>query len=80
VIEDDCYGILYRSILRMRVTDNGAGFKLPKTRSNLVRVGKLGLVGMEERARLVNGRLTINSQPGKGTSVIVEVPFESLST
>ena len=37
---------------------------------------KLGLYGMEERAALVGGRLTIESTPGKGTTVFVEVPLE----
>ena len=37
---------------------------------------KLGLFGMEERAALVGGKLTIESIQGKGTRVSVEVPFE----
>ena len=34
----------------------------------------LGLSGMRERARLVGGRIEIESQPGAGTTVMVEVP------
>ena len=41
---------------------------------DLSRDGKLGLVGMQERVRLLGGNLEINSEPGKGTSVIVEAP------
>ncbi len=40
----------------------------------LASVGKLGLAGMEERARLVGGKLTLESEPGEGTTVTVEVP------
>ena len=32
-------------------------------------------MGMEERASLVGGRLTIESAPGSGTTVVVEVPL-----
>jgi signal transduction histidine kinase len=31
---------------------------------------------MEERARLLGGRLDIQSEPGKGTSVTIEVPIQ----
>jgi len=37
----------------------------------------LGLVGMRERAELLGGTLTVESIPGKGTSIIVEVPDDS---
>jgi signal transduction histidine kinase len=36
---------------------------------------RLGLYGMEERATLLGGRLTIESTPGNGTAVFVEVPL-----
>jgi len=35
---------------------------------------RLGLVGMRERAEMFGGTLTVESSPGKGTAVIVEVP------
>ncbi|MGD9315365.1 MAG: histidine kinase, partial [Anaerolineae bacterium] len=35
---------------------------------------KLGLIGMHERARLLSGTLLIDSAPGHGTKVIVNVP------
>ena len=52
------------------VEDDGVGFDsaLPET------THRLGLVGMRERAEMFGGTLTIESYPGKGTSVIVEVP------
>jgi nitrate/nitrite-specific signal transduction histidine kinase len=36
--------------------------------------GRLGLVGMHERARLVNGTITIKAQPQQGTVVEVRAP------
>jgi len=54
------------------VEDDGRGFvpgsPTPGTREHL------GMHGMEERATLVGGTLTIESAPGSGTSVYVEVP------
>jgi len=32
------------------------------------------LAGMQERAQLIGGTLRVQSQPGKGTSISVEVP------
>lgn len=52
--------------------DNGKGFVLPETMGNMVKEGRLGLVGMQERIQLLNGSLKIQSEPGKGTVVIVE--------
>ena len=47
---------------------------LPQTVGDLARGGKLGLVGMQERARLIGGTLTIQSELGRGTTVTVVVP------
>lgn len=57
--------------LRLRVADDGAGFD-PADPS--LRARRLGLTSMEERARALGGRLTIASQPGRGTTVELEVP------
>ncbi len=56
------------------VTDNGKGFVVPERVENLAPAGKLGLVGMQERAQLIGARLQVQSQPGKGTSVTIELP------
>jgi len=40
---------------------------------DLARVGKLGLAGMQERAQLLGGTLTIDTKPGMGTALTVEV-------
>ena len=59
---------------RITVTDDGKGFELPDKIGDLARTGKLGLTGMQERAQLVGGTLTVESRPGHGTSVTVELP------
>ena len=59
--------------LTLRIEDTGNGFDLNEVKGK----GGLGLISMEERARLVNGKLTIKSQPGKGTTVEVFVPLKT---
>jgi two-component system, NarL family, sensor histidine kinase DevS len=51
------------------VEDDGNGFDPAETRP-----GALGLVGMRERVALVGGRLTVESTPGRGTTLVAEVP------
>ena len=60
---------------KVTVTDNGVGFRLPESLGDLSRTGKLGLVGMQERVRLLDGSLVIQSEVGKGTTVMVEAPL-----
>lgn len=59
--------------VKLSVTDNGMGFELPEVLSDLASEGKLGLIGMQERARLLDGSFLVESQMGKGTTVAVEV-------
>ena len=61
--------------IKVTIEDNGKGFALPEIITDLSRLGKLGLTGMQERARLLGGSLKVESGPGKGTTVIVEVPI-----
>ena len=60
--------------VRMVVEDNGRGFKLSGGLSELANRGKLGLLGMHERARLLGGSLEVQTAPGKGTTIRVELP------
>jgi PAS domain S-box-containing protein len=57
--------------VRLRVEDSGDGFDVEQARKR----GGLGLISMEERARLVNGTFSIRSRPGAGTLVEVFVPL-----
>jgi len=59
--------------VKVTVSDNGRGFELRGGVDDLPRIGKLGLAGMMERARLLSGTLKVKSTPGKGTTLIVEV-------
>ena len=57
----------------LQITDNGMGFQAPELLSDFAIRGKLGLIGMEERANLLGSKLEVRSEPGKGTTVKVEV-------
>jgi signal transduction histidine kinase len=59
---------------KVTIKDDGQGFKLPDKVGDLAKHGKLGLAGMQERAQLVGGTLTAQSEPGKGTTITVEAP------
>lgn len=64
--------------LTVIIEDNGVGFDLKDLNGSKKQSKRLGLFGMEERAALVGGKLTIESSRGNGTSVYVEIPWESL--
>jgi signal transduction histidine kinase len=55
------------------IEDDGIGFDPNKLSEN----GRLGLLGMRERAELLNGNLTIESQNQKGTSIFITIPMAS---
>lgn len=64
------------SNIKMTIADNGIGFSVATLTEDLAREGKLGVLGMEERARLIGGHLQIKSKQAIGTTVIVEVPVQ----
>jgi PAS domain S-box-containing protein len=59
------------------IEDNGRGFDVPRKQTES-QEQRLGLEGMRERAALVSGTTDIESVPGKGTTVIVQIPLRAL--
>lgn len=57
--------------LILTVLDDGCGFILPRNLQGLTADGHFGLVGMQERVRLIDSTLTVESVPGYGTTVRV---------
>ena len=57
--------------IQLTVADDGIGFSTDEV------AGKrsLGLLGMQERAKLVGGELTVESEPGRGTVVLFRMPI-----
>jgi PAS domain S-box-containing protein len=60
------------------VRDDGVGFDLDNV-PGPTREGGLGLYGMRERAELLGGSLTIDTAPGRGTTITVVAPTETQS-
>lgn len=61
------------------IQDDGIGFDAPTDPSALMNSGRLGLMGIHERARLFGGRATIESAQGHGTRVLVTIPMSELT-
>ncbi len=59
------------SLLTLSIRDNGPGFDREAVRGK----GGLGLVSMEERARLIRARFEIDTAPGRGVSITVAAPL-----
>ncbi len=55
--------------VRVQIVDDGNGFPADRVRG-------MGILGMEERAKRLGGSLAIQSAPGKGTTVLAEIPVE----
>jgi two-component system sensor histidine kinase DegS len=62
------------NLIRMTISDNGKGFDVPVVLSDFSNMGKLGLAGMQERIQLLGGSISVQSTPGRGTTIVVEVP------
>ena len=58
-------------VVRLVIEDDGKGFDPAEPHSD----AQLGLVGMRERAHLVGGSMTVESSPGRGTTICVSVPL-----
>jgi two-component system sensor histidine kinase DegS len=61
--------------VRITISDNGKGFRIPERMVDYARDGKLGLAGMQERDQLIGGTLEVSSRQGKGTNVVIEASF-----
>jgi signal transduction histidine kinase len=69
--------IRFRRIPRgicMEIKDNGRAFRIQQ-QTNGHAPQRLGLLGMQERVRLINGEFAIESRPGQGTTVRVRIPL-----
>jgi signal transduction histidine kinase len=61
--------------VRINVRDNGVGLDLETVKMERSRRPSLGLAGMEERAALLDGTVSVQSRPGYGTEVEAVIPY-----
>ncbi len=61
----------------LNITDDGSGFHSAIDSRNRLDSKKFGLIVMQERAGLIGGKLNVESKPGQGTMVQVEIPRKS---
>ena len=60
----------------LRISDDGRGFDVKERRDNALNEKRMGLSSMEERANLLKGAIKIQSHPGEGTKILIEVPYK----
>lgn len=60
----------------LRIEDNGKGFDVKKRLAGLTDEKRMGLRSMEERVCLLEGKMIVNSHPGKGTKILIEIPLK----
>jgi two-component system sensor histidine kinase DegS len=61
--------------LRVRITDNGNGFDVEQEKIAAKERGSYGLANMEDRVKMLGGRLSISSAFKKGSSVSFFIPI-----
>jgi len=59
----------------LSVEDDGVGFDQEKVMTFSKKKRPLGLLIMRERAEQLDGAFTLESQPGKGTHLLAEIPL-----
>jgi len=64
--------------LLININDNGRGFKGTKKSIIIDNLKGIGLSTMEERAKLLGGKIHINSKRGNGTSISVDIPLNGV--
>ena len=63
-----------RASIDVRVTDNGQGFEVSRALARAAQRGRLGLVGIGERVRMLGGTFEIDSRPGGPTTLRFSLP------
>jgi len=65
-----------RHAVCMEIHDNGKSFKVSSVMF-AKRHKRLGLIGSRERIEMIGGKFNVESAPGKGTTVIAEIPLKA---
>jgi signal transduction histidine kinase len=68
-----------RDAIRLTIEDDGVGFDAGQVLAQAIQGTSGGLLGMQERAALCGGQLSIESAPASGTTIHVWIPLEAPS-
>jgi PAS domain S-box-containing protein len=60
----------------IRIKDNGRGFDVNDRQKWALKEKRMGLQSMVERVRLLEGKINIQSKPGQGTYILIEIPMK----
>ena len=64
--------LIHDKNLKMKIADNGVGFDVSAVKEGI------GLANIKRRAELFSGRLEVNSRPGNGCELTVEIPLQEI--
>ena len=62
--------IIYNNNLKMKISDNGVGFNVTNVKAGI------GLANMKRRAELFSGKFAIDSSPGNGCTIVINIPLQ----
>ena len=62
----------------LRIEDDGRGFDVAGRLSTALKEKRMGLSSMEERASLLGGKMDIKSRIGRGTRILIEIPWREI--
>jgi PAS domain S-box-containing protein len=65
--------LVYKHKLKMEIIDNGVGFDMSIPKKGI------GLANMKRRTELFSGKFEINSSPGNGCSILIDIPMAKVS-
>lgn len=63
--------------VRLLITDNGSGFQVEQTLAKTKDSTHFGLIGMRERVELLDGKMEIESEKGRGTKITISIPINA---
>lgn len=66
----------YEEFFIMEIEDNGVGFNVEEKKSSSRSSSGVGLKSLYNRAKLIGADLSIDSKPGIGTTILIELPLE----
>ena len=60
----------------LRIEDNGKGFDVKKRLANLTKEKRMGIRSMEQRVKLLQGKMVLESKPKHGTKIFIKFPYK----